>query len=142
MQAIPVLKDFFDKSLIPVGEKDKLTLGKSNHGEEGLYESVTHWLIALIWCETEAVTGWKVSVYPVCSDRPFWLLSPYYETSSLYAFEIALKLSGILETHSQKDLLTTRLFYREINEFTGSQVKISINYEHFKQRAFQNDDLA
>jgi hypothetical protein len=127
---IPLLKDFYDKSVVPVGEKDKLTLGRLNQGEGSLYEVVTHWLIALIWCENEAVAGWKVSVYPICPDKPFWLFAPYYETSSLYAFDTALKLSRILETHSQKDLLTARLFCQEIKELTASQMKISINYEH------------
>lgn len=131
MQDVPFLKDFYDKSVIPVGEKDKVMLGKLNREEGGLAEAVTHWLIALIWYEEEEAAGWKVSVYPIRRGKPFWLFTPYYETHSLYSFDIALKMSRILEAHSQKDLLTARLFYQELNELMGVQMKVSLNYEDF-----------
>ncbi|MBA4493969.1 hypothetical protein ACFO25_14270 [Paenactinomyces guangxiensis] len=130
MQDAPPFKDFYDRSVIPVGEKDRTILGRSHHGEGGVYEAVTHWLIALIWYEDDTAEGWKVSVYPVCRNKPFWLVAPFYESNSLYSFDIALKLSRILEEHSQKDMLTARLFYQELRKLDVSPIRVSLNYEN------------
>lgn len=121
MQDVPSFKDLYDKSIVTVGEKDREALRKLNHGKGGVYEDITHWLIALIWYEDKKNSGWKVSVYPVSQNKPFWHVAPFYETRSLYSIDIAIKLSKILEAHSQKDLLTAHLFNEEINQLTEVQ---------------------
>lgn len=121
----PPFKDFYDKSVITVGENDQAALRKLIYGEGGVNEAFTHWLIALIWIEDDRNPGWKVAVYPVSSKEPFWHFSPFYETRSLYSIGTALKLSKILEAHSRKDLLTARLFNEEIEQLTGVQASYS-----------------
>lgn len=121
----PPFKDFYDKSVVTVGENDQAALRKLIYGKGGVNEAFTHWLIALIWIEDDRNPGWKVAVYPVSPKVPFWHFSPFYETRSLYPIGTALKLSKILEAHSRKDLLTARLFNEEIEQLTGVQASYS-----------------
>lgn len=122
MQEVLLLKDFYDKCFVPMGKKDRETLEKS----ETAYETATHWLIALTWYEEKAKSGWRVSVHPVCQNKPFWFLAPYYETATLYSFDTALQMSRILEAHSKEDLITSRLFHKEIREVIGMRPKASL----------------
>ncbi|MGA8943963.1 MAG: hypothetical protein WB502_14815 [Thermoactinomyces sp.] len=121
MPDAPPFKDFYDKSVVTVGENDQAALRKLFYGNGGVNGSFTHWLIALIWIEDHTSPGWKVAVYPVSQNKPFWYFSPFYETRSLYPVGTALKISKILEAHSRKDLLTAQLFNEEIEQLTGSQ---------------------
>ncbi len=125
MPDAPPLKDFYDKSVVTVGENDHAALRKLIYGEGGVNEAFTHWLIALIWIEDDENPGWKVAVYPVSQNKPFWHFSPFYETRSLYPIGTAMKLSEILEAHSRKDLLTSQLFNEEIEQLTRVQTSYS-----------------
>lgn len=122
MKELPLLTDFYDKEVVSVGIQDKGTLRRC---EGATYEGVTHWLIALIWCECDMQSGWKVSVYPICPERPFWYLSPYFETTSLHPFDLAFKISEVLVNHSEQDVLTKRLFLSEMNHLSSLQKGIS-----------------
>ncbi|MBA4603848.1 hypothetical protein [Thermoactinomyces mirandus] len=125
MPDAPPFKDFYDKSVVTVGENDQAALRKWNHEKGGASEAFTHWLIALVWIEDDGNSGWKVFVYPVSEDKPFWHSSPFYETRSLYPIDMALKLSKILEAHSRRDLLTACSFDKEFEQLTGVQTSYS-----------------
>jgi hypothetical protein len=108
-------KDFYDKFIVPVAKMDKIRLMSLNQREKSIYETVTHWLIALIWYEDHTVTGWKVAVYPMSNDKPFWHLAPYYETNALPSWSTAVKIAVRLEAYAQQDDLTSRKFGQEMD---------------------------
>jgi hypothetical protein len=114
-------KDFYDTFRVPVGKTDKMRLVSLNQREKSIYETVTHWLIALIWYEGQTATGWKVSVYPISNDKPFWHFSPYCEMDSLPSFATAFKMAARLEVYSQRDSLTSR----QIADITYLQTEVS-----------------
>ncbi|SDY04966.1 hypothetical protein [Thermoactinomyces sp. DSM 45892] len=118
MNELPLLMDFYDKKAVSIGVHDK---GMLSRGEGAIYEGVTHWLIALIWCERKQERGWKVSVYPTCPEKPFWYLSPFFETDVLHPFEVAFKISQILVSHSKRDVLTKKLFVQEMSHLSRMQ---------------------
>lgn len=105
MPGIPLL-NFYDKVIVPMGEKDRTILEENMQGK-------THWLIGLVWNEQE-VSGWKVLVYPTCNENPFWRSTPYYQTEAVFSFEIAMKIASIIESLALKDTLTASSISQEL----------------------------
>jgi hypothetical protein len=111
----PLLKDFYDKPLISIGPNDRASIVNDQNKQDT--QSITHWLVALIWLETQFEKGWKVAVYPVCQGKRDWDQIPYYQSQIIHSYERALQLSKIIDDFARRDLLTSPSFHQQIHQF-------------------------
>ncbi len=109
----PLFKDFFDKPLIAIGPNDRASIIPEDQIKLGT-QSITHWLIALIWMENQLEKGWRVAVYPVCKDKNHWDRSPYYQSKIIRSYEEAWQLSKVIDDYARRDLLTSPSFHQQI----------------------------
>lgn len=104
----PDYRDFYQKSLIPIGKKDHSLLMEILHVPFEFQS--THWLIALeaerIICPKEYYY-WKVSIYPSDSAGSFDWNHAFYSSQPMNSLEQALILARTFEAFILKDELHT-----------------------------------
>lgn len=103
----PNYRDFYQKALIPIGNRDRSAINASGVTEPP--SLFTHWLIALEGelkpkqpCE---YYHWKVSIYPANGDGAFNWNQVYYSSSEMDSIDQAIELARTFETYSMKDEL-------------------------------------
>ncbi|WP_318504995.1 hypothetical protein [Bacillus sp. T3] len=92
-------REFYPKSLISMGEKDRTSLNNSE-------SSLTHWLVSLEGYPkpNEEYYHWKVSVYPADSGGTFNWNTPLYRSPRFINFDEAYaKAVELEETCQNKD---------------------------------------
>lgn len=100
------LNDFFQRTPVPIGQRDRDRLEEIYFRNDGKRHTFTHWLIALMWHEDETSSGWKTIIYPVAEGRVFWVIPPLFCTSAPATFEKAWRLSEAIKASSCIDRLT------------------------------------
>lgn len=104
----PNYRDFYQKSLIPVGKRDQLALNERNKTLHSNLKHNTHWLIAI---EAECVQTpneyyhWKVLIYPSNCEASFHWKNAYYTSPLMDSLNQALELTRIYESYCIKDEL-------------------------------------
>ena len=98
-------KDFYQKALIPIGEKDYYFFKETTHSIPSTH---SHWLIALVGelkdIEKEFYC-WKVTIYPADSNGSFSWKSPCYSSSLFDCIHMAYNHALELENFSKNDEL-------------------------------------
>jgi len=104
----PNYHDFYQKALLPIGEKDLLALKESKI--DNTDSPSTHWLIAV---EGEQIDQpaiyffWKVSIYPANSDGDFNWKKPYYCSTAYDSMDHAHELASTLVNRIKFDELSS-----------------------------------
>lgn len=98
-------KDFYQKALIPIGEKDYFSFKETT---PSIQQNHSHWLIALEGEQNGSEKEfycWKVKIYPADSDGSFSWKSPCYISSLFDCIHMAYNHALTLETFSKNDEL-------------------------------------
>ncbi len=102
----PNYREFYPKSFIPMGEKDRTTLFKAFSKEKEKLLLVTHWLVALegspIHKDSE-IYHWKVVVYPSNVEKVFYYEYPHFISSPIHSFHDAMSSAKEIEAQIKAD---------------------------------------
>ncbi len=95
-------EEFYQKALIPMGQKDRTTLQDS--GSE-----LTHWLVAL---EGHPRAGdvyylWEAAIYPANNQGFFNHFKPLYKSSRFECFDEAYEAARSIEKLGRNDDLSS-----------------------------------
>jgi hypothetical protein len=102
MCALPNFSDFYQRPLIPIGEKDRLSFLNKKLPN---VTNDTHWLIALEGHEKmkgSEVFHWRVVIFPSNTDGTFDFESPFF-ASSYYSFNEATEYARKIEKKAKDD---------------------------------------
>ncbi|NMD72784.1 hypothetical protein HHO41_21415 [Bacillus sp. DNRA2] len=89
-------REFYPKSLITMGNKDRTSLQETN-------SRLTHWLVSLEGypkTNQESYT-WKVSIYPADSEGTFNWKTPLYRSPQYNCFDDAYDAALLIEASCQ-----------------------------------------
>lgn len=98
-------KDFYQKALIPIGEKDFFSFKESI---PTIQHNYSHWLIALVGERKDIEKEfycWKVTIYPADSSGSFSWKSPCYSSLLFDCIHKAYNHALDLEKFSKNDEL-------------------------------------
>ncbi|RDU38378.1 hypothetical protein DRW41_02085 [Neobacillus piezotolerans] len=102
----PHYRDFYPKSMMPIGMNDTALLNESPFADTG----ATHWLIALQGEHEGLPAGccnWKVLVYTSDPEGAFSWENPYYASTLLESIDSAIELAQQIESFGKNDVLCT-----------------------------------
>ncbi|CEG26614.1 hypothetical protein [Bacillus sp. B-jedd] len=102
----PHYRDFYPKTMMPIGMKDSTLLQSSPFSETG----ATHWLIALQGDHEGLPAGccnWKVMIFTSDTEGSFDWKHPYYASPLLESIETAIELAQQCELSGKNDELCT-----------------------------------
>lgn len=107
MKLSPSYREFYQKSMIPMGVNDQNTYQTA--GEENDSRMLlTHWLVALQG-EPENPDSdfyvWRVIVYPANSEGSFKWNDPYYASPPHRCIQKAIEFARTIETCAKSDNL-------------------------------------
>jgi hypothetical protein len=104
----PDFQDFYPKSLIPIGTKDKIALFSLQNLTDDTFQA-THWLVALQakmrFLSDEEYGQWQVYLYPADIEGTYTWDKPYFISKQLKSFEEAIEVSSVLETYGKDDAI-------------------------------------
>lgn len=103
----PNHRDFYQKALIPIGNRDRSAFNVGAVTEHP--PLFTHWLIALEGelkpQQPREYYHWKVSIYPANGDGAFNWNRVYYSSQGMDSIDQAIELARTIETYSTNDEL-------------------------------------
>jgi hypothetical protein len=103
----PDYRDFYPKSLIPIGINDRKALTSIQNLTDDTFQA-THWLVALqgrIRYLPEEGYQWQVYLFPADVEGSYTWEKPYYISSSFESMERAIEASCELETYGRDDAI-------------------------------------
>lgn len=105
MSFFPNFREFYQRTLIFIGENDRLSILKKEIYADNL-DFCTHWLFALEGNEVSQETGdfnWKVVVYPANTKGSFDYKKPYIVSPLYKSFNDAIEYTRELEKLAKED---------------------------------------
>ncbi|WLD91640.1 hypothetical protein [Alkalihalobacillus sp. AL-G] len=109
MREIPNFNEFYQRSLVLIGEADRLCVVENTSEKEHI-EKFTHWLFTLEGFEAEKATGrydWNVSVYPSKSCGGFDYKHPFLVSDAFQSIHEAIDFVKELELKAKGDMFCT-----------------------------------
>lgn len=103
----PDYRDFYPKSLIPIGFNDRNKLKRLQNGNNDNFLS-THWLIALQGVSKSPdleLFQWQVFVFPADLEGSYTWEQPYYVSNLFDSLEKAIEISSELEVFGRDDAI-------------------------------------
>ncbi|MCF6411698.1 hypothetical protein [Pseudalkalibacillus salsuginis] len=103
MKNAPNYGEFYQRSLVLIGEDDSLSVQEKPESE-----FFTHWLIALEGTEIDKVTGayqWNVFVFPSKKCGGFNYHQPFYVSKCFQSIHEAIDYTVQLEKKAKEDQL-------------------------------------
>jgi hypothetical protein len=103
----PDYREFYPKSLIPIGTNDKRALDSYLSSTQHRFHP-THWLVALqgrVKHLSENVYHWQVCLYPADLEGTYTWSKPYFVTSDFESIDQAIEMSRELETYGKDDAI-------------------------------------
>jgi hypothetical protein len=103
----PNYRDFYPKSLIPIGNNDRKILLSMENSMDDTFQA-THWLIALqgkIRNSADENYQWQVYLFPADLEGTYKWEKPYYISENLDSIEKAIELSCDLEIFGRDDAI-------------------------------------
>ncbi|WP_257346913.1 hypothetical protein [Pseudalkalibacillus decolorationis] len=105
MKQIFNYNEFYQRSLVLIGEADQLCVANSLADEEHV-EKCTHWLFALVGSESDKATGryeWNISVFPSKNCGGFNYMQPFYVSDAFQCIHEATEYVRELEMKAKND---------------------------------------
>lgn len=101
----PNYRDFYQKSIIPMGSNDQSVLSGSDISPHTAGH--THWLIALEGetRQDKLFYVWKVTIYPADSEGSFDPANQFFSSSEYDCINKAFEYARELEQHGKNDVL-------------------------------------
>jgi hypothetical protein len=95
-------REFYQKALIPIGEKDKTAL--LNTGSQ-----LTHWLVSLEGQprDNDEYYLWEVAIYPADNEGSFNWYTPLYRSTLFDCIDEAFEAARNLEQNGRNDELSS-----------------------------------
>jgi hypothetical protein len=112
----PNYRDFYQKSLIPIGLNDMTALKES--GISQIDSKVTHWLVGIQGETIQQPKGyyhWKVSIYPSNCEGAFNWNYPYYCSDLMQSMDHAIDLAKTFIICCQNDELSPSTIKEKIS---------------------------
>lgn len=109
MNAFPNFSEFYQKPLIPISQKDLLSLTD--------YPFATHWLIAMEGFESpngNTIDHWKVLVFPSNIDGYFDYCKPLFLSNPITSIHSAFEFAREIESKCKCDPFSLQTSIEEI----------------------------
>jgi hypothetical protein len=103
----PDYRDFYPKSLIPIGLNDQMKLKRLQNINDGTFQA-THWLVALQGVSKSPdleLFQWQVYVFPADLEGSYTWEQPFYVSNLVDSLEKAIELSSELEVFGRDDAI-------------------------------------
>lgn len=105
MRGVPNYEEFYQRSLVVIGEADRLCVSEKTIDKEQ-FSTFTHWLLTLEGFEADDMTGmyeWNVSLYPSKSCGGFDYKHPYLVSDAFANIHEAIEFVKELELKAKDD---------------------------------------
>jgi hypothetical protein len=103
----PDYRDFYPKSLIPIGSNDRNALKSFQNPTDDTFQA-THWLVALqgrVRYLPDEDYQWQVYLFPADVDGSYTWEKPYYVSDCFESMEKAMEASCQLEIYGRDDTI-------------------------------------
>jgi hypothetical protein len=105
----PGYRDFYPKSLIPIGNNDRKALQTFQLPSIENFQA-THWLVAIqgsVRQLQEVDYQWQVYLFPADIEGTYVWEKPFYISKVFESIDLALELSCDLETYGRDDAIVS-----------------------------------
>jgi hypothetical protein len=105
----PDYRDFYPKSLIPIGSNDRKALQTFHLPSNDNFQA-THWLVAIqgrIKHLQEEDYQWQVYLFPADVEGTYAWENPYFISRSFDSIDLALDFSCDIETFGRDDVIVS-----------------------------------
>lgn len=113
----PDYRDFYPKTLIPIGANDKQALESMQLITEPAFKA-THWLVALqarVKSYSEESYHWQVYLFPADTEGSYSWGKPYLVSNYFDTLDQALEISNELETYGRDDSIISSNYREKIS---------------------------
>jgi hypothetical protein len=104
----PDYRDFYPKSLIPIGINDRKALYSMQLITDDTFQA-THWLVALqgkvTFFSAEEYCQWQVYLFPADVEGTYSWEKPFYVSNCYESIERAIDISCELEVYGRDDAI-------------------------------------
>ncbi|WP_442599284.1 hypothetical protein [Neobacillus sp. D3-1R] len=112
----PDYRDFYPKSLIPIGVNDQAALELIPSYTKSF--QATHWLVALqakVKPESEETYHWQVYLFPTDLEGSYTWSNPLLISKFVNSIDEALEMSNELETYGRDDSIISSKYIERIS---------------------------
>jgi hypothetical protein len=114
----PDYRDFYPKSLIPIGINDSNALQSIQGHTDDTFQA-THWLIALQgkikYVSNDEYYQWQVYLFPADVEGSYTWQKPYFVSRSFESLEQAIEVSSELELFGRDDAVISSNIQEKIS---------------------------
>jgi hypothetical protein len=113
----PDYRDFYPKSLIPIGINDRKALTSFQNISDDTFQA-THWLVALqgkVRYSPEEDYQWQVYLFPTDVEGAYTWEKPFYVSDCFESMEKAIEVSCELELYGRDDAVISSNIQEKIS---------------------------
>lgn len=110
-------RDFYPKSLLPIGINDRKALMSLQYFADDNFQA-THWLVALqgkVRYIQDEDYQWQVYLFPTDIEGSYTWEKPYYISKCVDSIEEAIDISAELETYGRDDAIISSNIQEKIS---------------------------